>query len=73
MKADTSSMQSVPAPGELSLCMVCTGLCLLGNGWLVTLNVAAPVLVAYATMSGAFAFVANATAICRYVRQSRAR
>ncbi len=66
-----SSALRVPTFGELHWCILCTGIGLLGNGWLVLLNVPAPVLMAYASASCAFAFVANLTVVLRrYVKRA---
>lgn len=53
--------------GELNLCILCTGLALLGNFWLALLGVPAPMLLAYATASGAFALLANLVAVSRWL------
>lgn len=73
MKPDALSTSFVSATGELAWCATCTGLCLLGSAWLVLLNVPAPVLVAYAAASGAFAFIGNVSAGCRYWRRNRTK
>lgn len=70
MKSTSSSLH-VPTFGELNWCIVCTGVGLLGNGWLVLQDVPVPVLMAYASASGAFALVANLTAVSRrYVKRA---
>lgn len=52
--------------GEWNLCIICTSFALLGNCWLVLLGVPAQMLMAYATVSSAFALLANLTAATRH-------
>jgi hypothetical protein len=73
MKTCSLSAPFVSATGELTWCALCTGVCLLGSAWLVVLDVPTSVLVAYAAASGAFAFIGNVTAGCRYWRRNRTR
>jgi hypothetical protein len=67
-----SSKLSDLVGGELNLCNLCKTTALLGNFWLVLLNVPAQVLLAYAAASGGFAFIANLAAASRWLA-TRAR
>lgn len=68
-----SSSLSGPAAGELNRSVYCASAVLFGNALLVSTGAPAPVMLAFANITGAFALVVPALATVRSVLRNRAR